>query len=425
MDSATGRLKRLNGYAPAIAVIVAVLAGFFAAAALGPGDPPVTTDRAAVERQVERAGPVGSVQADQYRSQSRRIAIAALLVEFSVLAFFAFYRGRPVRSLIDRVAARPVRGAAALGGLLALALALVGLPLSLLSFDLGRDYGLVTQNLGPWLGDQLLSTAISIVVSMTLAAVGYAAWRRFRGRFWIAASVLATAFAVVWIWLWPVAVAPLFNDFEPLPPGQSRAEVMRLADRAGVEVREVYSVDASRRSVALNAYVNGIGPSKRVVIYDNSLDQLPPDELSALIAHELIHVEAGDVYRGLGFALIVIPFGALAMQLFTGAALRRSGDRRDSPAAVLPLALALAAMTLLLTVPGNGLSRQIEINADYRSVELTGDPAALVGLQRRLAASNLSDPDPPAVWKFLFGTHPSTLDRLALAEGMRQEGGGG
>lgn len=424
MDSVTGRLQRLNGRAPAFALAAAVLVGFIGAWALGPGEPPVAVDRPAAERQIRRIDPAGSARAEQYRSRSRLLALVALAVQFGLLGFFAFYRGRPVRGLLGWARARPVRGAAAIAALLALALAVAGMPVSFLVFQHGRDYGLITQGAAAWFEDQLLSTTISVAISAGLATLGYLAWRRFRERFWIAASVLATVLAVVWIWLWPVAVAPLFNRFDPLPSGAVRSEVIRLADRAGVKVGGVYTVDASRRSVALNAYVNGIGSSKRVVIYDNAIAQLTPRQLSALIAHELVHVEARDVYRGLAFAILVIPLGALAMQLFVAAVLRRKDDGQDSPAVILPLALALAVATLLLSVPGNLLSRQIELNADYESIALTHDPSALAGLQLRLADSNLSDPDPPAVWQFLLGTHPSTVDRLALADGMRLDGAG-
>jgi STE24 endopeptidase len=233
--------------------------------------------------------------------------------------------------------------------------------------------------------------------------------------------VAAACFAVVWLWLWPVAVSPLFNDFERLPPGPVRSEVLGLADRAGVDVGEVYSVDASRRSVALNAYVHGIGSSKRVVIYDNALETLPRDSLSVLVAHELAHVEAGDVYRGLGFAVLVIPLGALAMQLGAAAVSRRNGDPVNSPAIVLALALGLAVMSLLLSVPGNRLSREIEIRADYSALQATGNPEGMIALQRQIAASNLSDPDPPRLWQSIFGTHPATLERLGLAEEFARE----
>jgi STE24 endopeptidase len=384
--------------------------------AVGPGSPPIDFVKADPAAYFDAAGPDGTAVAEQYRGRSRIIALFAIASEIGLLAFLAFYRGPPMRRLLDRAARHPLRGAAAIGALLAVALALAGLPAALLSFDLGRDFGLITQGPGGWARDRLVSLAVAIPLSAGAALVAFAAWRRFRGRFWIAATAVAAAFAVFWIWLWPVAVSPLFNDFEPLPEGPVRSEVLTLADRAGVDVGEVYSVDASRRSVALNAYVHGIGSSKRVVIYDNALETLPPGSLSVLIAHELAHVESGDVYRGLGFAILVIPLAALAMQLGAAAIARRNGDPPAGPGIVLPLALGLAVMSLLLSVPGNRLSREIEIRADYSALETTRDPASMIALQRQIAASNLTDPDPPALWQSLFGTHPETLERIGLAE---------
>lgn len=421
MTSASGPQRSLNARAPVAAALAAVAVAFFVGWATGPGSPPIEFDRADAAAYFEHSGPNTLDTAERYRSRSRAIGLFALASEIALLAFLAFYRGPPMRRLLDRASLRPYRGAAAIGALLAVTLALAGLPASLLSFDLGRDYGLITQTPGGWAGDKLLSLGFSVLLFSIAALVAFAAWRRFRGRFWVAASLIAMAFAVIWLWLWPIAVSPLFNRFEPLPPGPVRSEVLDLAGRAGVDVGEVYSVDASRRSVALNAYVHGIGSSKRMVIYDNALETLPPDRLSALIAHELAHVESKDLYRGLGFAVLVIPLAALALQLGAAAISRRNADRADGPSIVLPLALGLAVMSLLISVPANRLSREIEIRADYRALELTDDPGAMIGLQRRIAVSNLSDPDPPALWQALFGTHPATLDRFGLAEAWRRE----
>ena len=94
---------------------------------------------------------------------------------------------------------------------------------------------------------------------------------------------------------------------------------------------------------------------------------------------------------------------------------------RDGPVVVLPLALGLSILMLLLAVPGNQLSRQIELTADYDAIELTGDPAAMIRLQRRIAENNLSDPDPPAAWQALFGTHPPALDLIGLALAIEEK----
>jgi STE24 endopeptidase len=110
-----------------------------------------------------------------------------------------------------------------------------------------------------------------------------------------------------------------------------------------------------------------------------------------------------------------VQFGAAAI-------LRRKGDPPDGPVVVLPLAFMLTVMMTLLMVPGNQLSRQIELRTDYDAIAVTGDPDAMIRLQRRIAESNLSDPDPPAAWQKVFGTHPSALDRIGLALAIREQG---
>jgi STE24 endopeptidase len=180
-------------------------------------------------------------------------------------------------------------------------------------------------------------------------------------------------------------------------------------------VGEVYRVDASRRSTALNAYVNGLGPTKRVVIYDNALRELDSEELSSLIAHELGHVKGDDIWRGIAWIALVAPLGVLFVQRAGERLARRREDDPRSPAGLPALALVAAATTLVLGVAGNQLSRRVEARADTFSLELTRDPHGLIGLQRKLAITNLADPDPPAVFRVLFGTHPDTLERIGSA----------
>jgi len=358
---------------------------------------------------------------DDYRSDRRLLAMVSLAVQFGLLAFLALYRGAPLRIVLRWLERRPYPGAAAAGAGIAVLLALSQLPLDLIAFNRGRDFGLITQDIGGWLTDLLLSTLIGCLLAAIGALFALLLWRRFGRYFWIAGSVLVIFWAVVSTWLWPVVVSPLFNEFEPLPDGPVRTEVLTLADRAGVDVGEVYEVDASRRSSTLNAYVNGIGSSKRVVIYDNAIRDLDEAELSALIAHELGHVESNDLYRGLGFAVLVIPLAVLFVQMATGSLVRRRGDDGRGPGIVPGLALTVTLATVVLSVPGNLLSRNIETRADQFSLELTGEAQGMIGLQEKLATSNLTDPEPPGLYQFLFGSHPATLERIAAAEEFRKE----
>jgi STE24 endopeptidase len=358
-------------------------------------------------------------KAQEYRSERRLIALGSILIEFGLLAFLAIYRGRPVGSILRWLERRPYLGSAAAGAGIALLLTICQMPLRLVAFDMGRDRGLITQGIGGWLGDVALSALIGAAMAAVGALLAIWLWRKFKRRFWIAGSALVIGYAVLFVWLWPVLVSPLFNDYEPLPEGTVRTEVLQLADKAGVDVGEVYEVDASRRSSTLNASVDGIGSSKRVVLYDNAIERLSQEELAALIAHELGHVESNDLYRGLGFAILVIPLGVVFVQVGTTVLVRRRGGDPRGPAIIPALALMIAATTLALSVPGNVLSRQIESHADTFSIELTGDPEGMIGLQKQLGRSNLTDPDPPGIYQYVFGTHPTVMERISAAEAAK------
>ena len=222
--------------------------------------------------------------------------------------------------------------------------------------------------------------------------------RRFGERWWIPGSAAVVAAAAVFTWLAPVVLAPLFNKFERLEAGQPREDALELADRAGVDVGEVYRVDASRRSTAINAYVGGIGSTKRVVLYDTLLEELDRGERRSVIAHELGHVKDHDIRRGLLFIAISTP-----LALVFATVLAREIGR------------AVAVSSFAVGVAGNQLSRDVEARADTFALELTDDPQGFIELQQELADRNLADPDPPQALQFLFGTHPTTAERIGEA----------
>jgi STE24 endopeptidase len=354
-------------------------------------------------------------RASDFRDTQRLIGLAGLAVEGGVLVGLALWRPPALRRALRVASRRPILGGAAVGAGIALTLAVAGLPLGAVAHSRARDVGLSTQTFAAWLGDQGRAAGIAAVLAGIGGAGAIALSRRLGRRFWIGGSVLVVVGAVVLIWLAPVVLAPIFNRFEPLPDGRTRSDVLALADRAGVSVGEVYRVDASRRSTALNAYVDGIGTTKRVVIYDNALEELRPGELNSVVAHELAHVEEDDILRGLAFLALVAPLGVLFAQLSAQELTRRSGDDIRTPAGLPALALTAAVAALILGVPGNQLSRAVESRADTFALELTRDPSALIDLQKRLAVTNVGDPDPPSVLHFLFGTHPTTMERIGAA----------
>lgn len=348
-------------------------------------------------------------RARQWALPQRLIGLASLALDGALLTLVA--RDRP--RALERLGRRPAVGAAAAGAGLTLAGTVAGLPLAALSERRSRKFGLSTQTWGPWASDVAKSTAIGAVMSGGAASLGTSLIRRYPRSWWIPGAGGIVGFSTLMVFLAPVVIDPLFNKFEPLPEGALRREVLALADRAGVDVGEVYRVDASRRTTASNAYVWGLGRTKRVVIYDTLIRDLPDDQVRSVIAHELAHVVGRDVVRGLAWLALVAPAGTLLVKELAERLAR--GRRLDAPAALPALALAGALVSSALGVASNALSRRVEVRADNFALDLTRDPAAFIGLTRSLAITNLADPSTPWIFRILFGTHPATLERIGLA----------
>jgi STE24 endopeptidase len=354
-----------------------------------------------------------------YSRPQRVLGLGGLALTGGALAFVAVRPPRRVRRALERAGARPLLGAAAAGAALSVALVVVALPLAAVRHSRSEDYGLSTQTWGPWLGDVAKATGIEALLAAGGATILVGLMRRFPRHWWLPGSGAVVALSAVFVWLSPIVIEPAFNKFEPLPDGRLRSEVLDLAKRSDVEVGEVYRVDASRRTTGANAYVGGLGHTKRVVLYDNLIEDFSPAEVRSVVAHELAHVKNDDVPKGLLWIAIVAPAGMLLIQRLTER-LAPDGDR-TGPAALPAAAFSLAVVSFALGIAGNAVSRPVEARADAYALRLTEDPAGFIALERRLVTQNLADPDPPALLSKLFGTHPPAVERIGFALSYARE----
>jgi STE24 endopeptidase len=360
-------------------------------------------------------------RAEDFRSVQRLLGIGGLALGTGTLALLVW---RPPRRLFERLGKRPLLGAAAAGAGISVLLVVVGLPIDAWQRSRSLDVGLATQSWSDWAADVVKSTAIDAAFAAVGGLLALVLIRRFRRNWWAPAAGVIVAFGVITIWLWPIVIDPIFNDFEPLRPGPVRQDVLELARDAGVEVGEVYRVDASRRTTAANAYVGGLGHTKRVVLYDNLISGFPRDEVRLVVAHELGHQKHNDLPHGLLWLALVTPAGTFLAQRLAETFARRYGlaDPAVKPGPiVLPaVALAITLVSLVLGSASNVLSRQVEARADQFALDLTQDPAAFVQFERRIALRNIIDPDPPGLTQLLFGTHPTTIERIGMGEAWRK-----
>jgi STE24 endopeptidase len=355
-------------------------------------------------------------RAEDFRGLQRVLGVAGLGVGIGTLVVLAW---RPPRGALRRLESRPLLGGAAAGAGISLVLVVTGLPVSAWMRKRSLDVGLATQSWPDWAVDVLKAAGIGAVTAAVGGLLAMALVRRFPRHWWAPASVLVLAYGVVTIWLYPIVIDPIFNRFERLPKGALRSDVLQLADRAGVDVGEVYRVDASRRTSAANAYVIGLGHSKRVVLYDNLIDDFPPGEVRTVVAHELGHQKHDDLLRGLAWLALVAPAGTFLVQALAERFARR--ERLGTPAALPAIALAIALVSLGAGCASNALSRRVEASADSFALELTHDPADFIAFQRRIAVQNVADPDPPELFQDLLGTHPTTLERIGAGVAFRSK----
>lgn len=298
--------------------------------------------------------------------------------------------------------------AAAYAALVALLGALAGLPVALWRGYLHeRRWGFSTQSPAGWLVDRAKGEAVSILLlgALWTGLVGLA---RTLPSAWPAAAAGAVALAAgVLSFVAPVVLEPIFNRFRPLADARLAAELRALASRAGVPVRDVLVADASRRTTKLNAYVSGLGRTRRVVVFDTLLEAAGEGELKLIVAHELGHRREGHVAKLtlLGMA------GAAAWVVVLWALL---GSRVGSPRE-LPLVLLVSlGLRLLALAPGAALMRRWERVADRHSLELTRDLPAFERVHRELARKNLGDLAPPRLAYLLLFSHPTAPERLAF-----------
>jgi STE24 endopeptidase len=346
----------------------------------------------------------------------RLIALGALALEGTVLIrLVARPPHRGVRLAEQATRGRPLAASALVAAAFTVVVEVVQLPLRAIARQRAIDVGLATQPWRGWASD----TSKALVISAGFAAAGAALFaslaRRFPRRWWLAGAAAVPAIELLFVWLTPVVLAPIFNRFTELPPGPAREDVLALAEKAGVDVGGVFVVDASRRTSGTNAFVTGLGNTKRVVLYDTLLECFTPAQVRLVVAHELAHVKNRDLWRSMLWVALVAPAGMCAIRALSEWLARPANAKPGSPGYLPPLALSLALVGSGGAVISNQLSRRVEARADAFALELTGEPLEFIAMERQLTLTNVADPDPPRAVAWLAGTHPSTIERIGAA----------
>jgi STE24 endopeptidase len=278
-------------------------------------------------------------------------------------------------------------------------------------------YGLSNQTFGKWFGDSLKELTVTVVLGVVFLWVPYLLLRKSPRRWWLYAALGMVPVYFFLQFLRPIAFDPLFNLFTPLQDQTLKAQILTLADRAGIHGSRVYQVDKSTDTPMVNAYVTGFMGTKRIVLWDTALHKLDDRELLFVMGHEMGHYVLGHVTKGI-LVLSALTLVAFYLVHRTAAALigrwrTRFGFDCLSDFGSLPLiVLLLNVFALVLTPIGFAYSRHIEHEADRFGLEITRyNHSAATGFTR-LQEEELGVPRHGLLYTIMRATHPSIGDRI-------------
>jgi STE24 endopeptidase len=345
-------------------------------------------------------------------SYERFLAVLGLLATLTLVAVLAVYARRGQRLMRESAAGRI--GTGMLLGMLGFAVVwLAEVPFGLIAVWWQRRHDVSQQGYLEWLvesfvalGSTFLFVSLALLIAMGLAGPMRRWW-------WVAAAPVFVALAALFTFVSPYLVP----DTTPLRDQKVLVDARELEREEGLTGTRIRIQDVDRYTDAPNAMATGIGPTRTVILWNTLLDgEFSRAEVKSVVAHELGHLSHDDPLRGIGWAaLFLVPAAALIAWLTRG----RGGMAR--PEAVPVALLVLVVLQLLVTPLFNVVSRRTEAAADWSALTATAEPAAARGAQRRLAIHSLSSPDPAAWSVLLYGSHPTTMQRIAMTYAWEEQ----
>lgn len=344
---------------------------------------------------------------------------------FAMLAFvLASGLSRRLREWAQRIGRKRFITAFVYYFLFAIVTTVIEYPLSYYGgFHVPHEFDLTSQSFASWMGDFAKGWGVNVLLGGFLVALAFLAIRKVK-RWWIAVWIGSVVVSFIGIILTPILFDPLFNKFEPLKDASLRQALLQEASRAGIEGSRVYEVNKSKQTKEMNAYVTGLGPTNRIVLWDTLLKKMDRDEILAVMGHEMGHYVEKHIWKGFAWTVVISLFVSFFAQRFYERGLARWGRRwgiesNDDPAALPWLFIILGAIVFLISPISSGISRHFEHQADVFGLELThlNDPMASAFV--KFALDSKVDPTPNAFIEFWRYSHPSLTKRIQFVRNYK------
>lgn len=278
-----------------------------------------------------------------------------------------------------------------------------------------HQYDMSNQTLADWLLDQAKGLAIGLVLGTLALVVIYAVLRKAPHTWWLWGALVTIAFAMFTVAIAPVYLEPVFNEFKPLPDSPLKEQILSMARANGIPATDVYEFDASKQTKRMSAHVSGLLGTTRISMNDNLMKRGSPEEIKAVLGHEMGHYVLHHVYKGITFIGIIIVVGFAFMRWsFAKLQVRyaaRWGLRDVGDVAALPLLLfLLSAYMFVLTPVNNTLTRTMEAEADNYGINVSRQPDGFA--QAAMHLSEYRKMQPGSLEEIMFYDHPSGWNRI-------------
>ncbi len=298
--------------------------------------------------------------------------------------------------------------------------AVVTLPLGFYStYIIEHRYNLSNQTLGRWAWERLKALLVAAPLMVIVAVILFYCLKTYAMGWWLPVAIVLTFFSIILARIVPTYIMPLFYKFTPIEDGSLKERITALCKNAGIHIGGIFSFDMSKNTRKANAGFTGIGKATRIILGDTLLKEFTEEEIETVFAHELGHYKHKHVLIGIGVGMISTFVGLYITAQLYAASLSWFGFSSIADVAALPLlGLWLSIFGLVTSPLGNMLSRKHEREADRYAVQTTGKPTAFISALRKLAETNLADPEPHPLVEFLFYSHPSIARRIAMVEAL-------
>ncbi|WP_409291760.1 M48 family metallopeptidase [Peribacillus sp. SCS-37] len=299
-------------------------------------------------------------------------------------------------------------------------------PIGYIGYRLSRKYNISTQDFSSWMKDELIGFWLQFFLMWAVVTVLYWLIRKFGKRWWLYAWLLTIPFTLFLMFIQPVVIDPLYNDFYPLKDKKLEGEILKLAAKADIPAEHVYEVNMSEKTNSMNAYVNGIGSNSRIVLWDTTLGKLGEREILFIMAHEMGHYVEKHLYIGIAGYLLLSLAGLWLVSRILSYAVWKWGRilKVESVASLssFPLILLLFSVLSFASSPlSNAAARYQEMRADRYAIEMTKDKEAGITSFQELTRSSLSQVNPPYLVKLFRYTHPTMLERITMLQDWEEK----